>query len=136
MAEEKNLQAQDVEKQKIDQGEAERTRSGLAFVPRADIYETNEGVFVVCDMPGVDENSVDITLEKGILSINSYVTADQPKGHSLAYTEYQVGDYYRRFSVSNEIDQEHIEATVKDGVLRLKLPKVGPITKKIAVKAV
>jgi len=136
MAEEKSLQVQEVEKQEVDQSEAERTRSGLAFVPRADIYETNDDVFVVCDMPGVDENSVDITLEKNVLSINGYVTADQPKNHSLAYTEYQVGDYYRRFSVSNEIDQERIEATVKDGVLRLKLPKVTPTTKRIAVKAV
>jgi HSP20 family molecular chaperone IbpA len=58
----------------------------------------------------------------------------QPEGYDLAYAEYRVGDYQRSFSLSSQVDQEHIEATLKDGVLRLCLPKAGPTTKKIAVK--
>ncbi len=136
MAEEtKELQIQDTEKQEVAESGAERTRDRLAFVPRVDIYETDETIVVVADMPGIDENSVDITLEKNVLTINGYVEPVQPENYSLAYAEYRVGDYERSFTLSNEIDQDNIEATLKDGVLTLHLPKIGPTTKKIAVKA-
>jgi HSP20 family protein len=134
--ENKELQTQEVEKQEITTNGAERTRARKAYVPRADIFETRDAVVVVADMPGVDENSIDITLEKGVLSINGFVEQDQPDNYSLAYAEYEVGDYFRRFTLSNEVDQENIQATVKNGVLRLHLPKVGPAqAKKISVKA-
>jgi HSP20 family molecular chaperone IbpA len=134
--ENKELQTQEVEKQEITTNGAERTRARKAYVPRADIFETKDEVVVVADVPGVDENSIDITLEKGVLSINGYVEQDQPQSYSLAYAEYEVGDYFRRFTLSNEVDQENIQATVKNGVLRLHLPKVGPAqAKKISVKA-
>ena len=86
-------------------------------------------------MPGVSESAVDVTLEKNVLTINGYVNDETPEGYDLAYAEYRVGDYHRKFTVSNEIDQDNIEATMNDGVLRLHLPKVGPKTRKIAVKA-
>jgi HSP20 family molecular chaperone IbpA len=131
----KEIQVQDTEKQ-VAETEAERTRDRLAFVPRADIYETDEAIYVVADMPGVDESSLDITLEKGVLTLNGTVEPEAPEGYSLAYAEYRVGDYTRSFSLSNEIDQGAIEATLKDGVLRLTLPKVTEAqTRKIAVKA-
>lgn len=133
--ESREIQVQDTEKQ-VAETEAERTRDRPAFVPRADIYETDEAIVVVADMPGVDENSLDITLEKGVLTLNGVVDPETPEGYSLAYAEYRVGDYVRSFSLSDEIDQEAIEATLKDGVLRLTLPKITEArTKKIAVKA-
>jgi HSP20 family molecular chaperone IbpA len=136
MAEEtKELQIQDTEKQEVAETGAERTRDRLAFVPRVDIYETDDNIVVVADMPGVDESSVDITLEKNVLTINGYVEPVQPENYSLAYAEYRVGDYERSFTLSSEIDQDNIEATLKDGVLTLTMPKEGPTTKKIAVKA-
>jgi HSP20 family molecular chaperone IbpA len=103
-------------------------------VPRADIYEANDEIVVIADMPGVDESSVDITLEKNVLSINGCIEPPQFEDYSLAYAEYRVGDFERRFSLSNEIDQEKIEATMKDGVLTLRLPKVSPTTRKITVR--
>ena len=134
--ENKELQTQEVEKQEIATNGAERTRARKAYVPRADIFETKDAVVVVADMPGVDENSIDITLEKGVLSINGFVEQDQADNYSLAYAEYEVGDYFRRFTLSNEVDQENIQASVKNGVLRLHLPKAGPAqAKKISVKA-
>jgi HSP20 family molecular chaperone IbpA len=134
--ENKELQTQEVEKQEITTNGAERTRARKCYVPRADIFETKDAVVVVADMPGVDENSIDITLEKGVLSINGFVEQEQPDNYSLAYAEYEVGDYFRRFTLSNEVDQENIQATVKNGVLRLHLPKVGPAqAKKISVRA-
>ena len=131
----REIQVQDTEKQVVE-AEAERTRDRLAFVPRADIYETDAAIVVIADMPGVDENSLDITLEKGVLTLNGVVEPEASEGYQLAYAEYRVGDYVRSFSLSDEIDQESIEATLKDGVLRLTLPKITEArTKKIAVKA-
>ncbi len=136
MTEDTALDIQDIEKREVAETGAERTRDRLAFVPRADVYETDEGITVVADMPGVDENSVDITLEQNVLTINGYVESEQPEGLGLAYAEYQVGDYQRAFTLSDQIDREGIEAVVKDGVLRLYLPKVTEAQRrKIAIKA-
>ena len=136
MTNENELQVHDAEKQEIDETEAERTRDRKGFVPRSDIYEDGDHIFIVADVPGVDENSLEITLEKSVLTINGYVEPQAPEGYALAYAEYEVGDYQRSFKLSNQIDLDKIEATVKDGVLRLHLPKVGPAqAKKIAVKA-
>jgi HSP20 family molecular chaperone IbpA len=132
----KELQTQETEKQEITPNGAERTHARKAYVPRADIFETNDGVVVVADMPGVDENSVDITLEKNVLSISGFVEPNQPENYGLAYAEYEVGDYFRRFTLSDEVDQDNIQATVKNGVLRLHLPKAAPAqARKISVKA-
>lgn len=133
----KEVQVQESEKQEAATVEgAERTRETRCYVPRVDIYETDDNLVVVADLPGVNENSVDITLEKNVLTINGLVELAQPENYDLAYSEYGIGDYQRSFTLSNEIDQEKIEAMVKDGVLRLILPKAGPAkTRKIAVKA-
>ena len=132
----RDLQIQETEKREVAETDAERTRDRLAFVPRADIYETDDEIVVVADMPGVDVNTVDITLENNVLTINGYVELEQPEGYSLAYAEYRVGDYQRAFSVSDQIDRDGIGATVKDGVLRLHLPKITEArVKKIAIKA-
>jgi len=113
----------------------ERTRTRRTFVPVVDILETDKNIILVADMPGVDENSVDITLEKNVLSINGGVEEKTHEGHSLAYSEYRIGDFSRSFTLTDEIDKENIQAAVKDGVLRLTLPKAKPTTRKIAVKA-
>ena len=132
----RDLQLGEMEKRQVVESETERTRDRLAFVPRADIYGTDNEIVVVADMPGVDENSVDITLENNVLTINGYVEPEQPGERSLTYAEYQVGDYQRAFTLSDQIDREGIEATVKDGVLRLHLPKITEAkVKKIAIKA-
>ena len=134
MANETELQVQDAEKQEVEQGEAERTRDRKAFVPRVDIYEAGDEIVVVADMPGVNENTVEITLEKGVLSITGTVDPVPPEGYDLAYAEYEVGDFQRSFRLSDQIDQDKIAAHVKDGVLRLHLPKIGPAqARKIAV---
>jgi HSP20 family protein len=113
----------------------ERTRTGRVYTPVVDIYETPDSVVVVADMPGVDENAVDVTLEKGTLTIYGHVEPHLPAGYNLGYAEYGVGDFERSFSISNQIDSEHIEGSVNNGVLRLTLPKAGPAqTKKISIK--
>jgi len=104
--------------------EMERTRSRRTFVPRADIYETEKEITVLADIPGATEKTVDITLEKDVLSISAYVEPAIPSGVDIAYAEYEEGDYQRSFRLSGEIDRDKIEAVVSDGVLRLRLPKV------------
>ena len=114
----------------------ERIRNVKTFVPRVDIYETKDALFLIADMPGVDEKSVDVELEKNILTIAGRVTIDEVKEKSIVYSEYEIGDYERTFTLSDEIDHEKIFATVKNGVLRLELPKAEKVKpKKIAIKA-
>lgn len=132
-------QTQDLEVEKqemLETNDTERTRECPCFIPRADIYELDDKIVIVTDVPGADENSIDITLEKNVLTINAYVEPLRPEGYSLAYAEYEQGDYQRSFRLSNEVDQEHIVANIKDGVLYLELPKADTLkTRKISVKA-
>jgi len=127
----------ELDKQEITATEdSERTRDCRCFLPRADIYEVDDQIVIVADVPGANEDSIEVTLEKNILTLNAYVEPSFPEGYSLAFAEYEIGDYQRSFKLSNEIDRENIQATVKDGVLRLYLPKAGAaLTRKISVKA-
>jgi len=116
--------------------ETERTKTGKVFVPRVDIYETKEAIMLTADMPGVDEKSVDITLEKNVLTITGTVERHDFSEHAVAYSEYDVGDFERAFTISDEIDRDKIEAVVKNGVLRVTLHKAEKVkTKKIAIAA-
>jgi HSP20 family protein len=132
----KQDQTMEVQKQEeTPADEMERTRSRRSFIPRTDIYETESEIIVLADVPGASEKAVDITLEKNVLSITAYVEPAIPSGFEIAYAEYEEGDYQRSFRLSDEIDQDKIEAVVSDGVLRLRLPKFQEAkTKKIAVK--
>jgi HSP20 family molecular chaperone IbpA len=131
-----NDQIEQTGKQELQTSEGvERTRSGRVYTPAVDIYETAEAIVLVADMPGVDESSVDVTLEKGVLTIYGRVQPWQFEGHTLSYAEYGIGDYQRSFTISNQIDWNLIEGSVSNGVLRLTLPKTGPAqAKKIAIK--
>jgi HSP20 family protein len=106
------------------------------FTPQVDIYEIDNETVLLADMPGADETSVEVTLEKDILTIVGRVQNKPMEGFELAYAEYRVGDYKRTFKVSDEIDRENIKATVKNGVLRLVLPKAEKVkARKIEVQS-
>ena len=118
------------------EGAAERTRNRPVYVPRAEIRETAAGICVCVDMPGVAEKDVDITLEKNVLSITGSIEPELPEGLNLTYAEYAVGDYQRSFTLPNEVDRDGITASVKNGVLKLFLPRSGESkSKKITVNA-
>jgi HSP20 family molecular chaperone IbpA len=129
----KELQTQ--QKQEVETNEgAERTRAARCYVPRVDIYSVENGIVILAELPGVDENNVDITLEKGILTLNGYVSTAEPEGYELTYGEYGVGDFQRSFRLPDEIDQDSIEASISDGLLRVFLQKAPEAqAKKIAV---
>jgi HSP20 family protein len=117
---------QTIEMKQESDNTVERTRDRRVFSPRADIIETADHYLVVADIPGADENSVSITLEKNVLSIEAHTETAAPEGFSLILSEYGLGDFARSFVLSDQIDREKIEASVKNGVLRLVLPKSGP----------
>ncbi|MDD4356543.1 MAG: Hsp20/alpha crystallin family protein [Smithellaceae bacterium] len=114
----------------------ERIRNVKTFAPRVDIYENKESLFLLADMPGVDEKTVDIELEKNVLTIIGRVDNGRVNDATMMYSEYEIGDYERVFTLSDEIDRDKIVATVKNGVLRLELPKTEKVKpKKIVIKA-
>lgn len=114
----------------------ERTKPRRVFKPDVDIIERKDDTLLIADVPGVDEHSLDITLEKNIITIRGTVKPSIPDGFRLIYGEYEEGDYERAFTLSDEVDKDKIEATIKNGVLRLVLPKAAAAkTRKIAVTA-
>ena len=114
----------------------ERTRERTVFTPRTDIYEREDALVLVADMPGVDQNSVEINVDRRVLTVTGRVVPEQVADHRLAYAEYESGDFERSFTLTEEVDIEKIEATVRNGVLRLVLPKSEAAKpKKITVKA-
>lgn len=126
----------EVQKKEVALNEGlERTRSGKVYSPAVDIVERKEDILLIADMPGVDDKSLEITLEKDVLTLDGRVETKLPEGHRLLISEYGTGDYHRVFKLSDEIDREKIMATVKHGVLRLTLPKTEAVrTRKIPVR--
>lgn len=114
---------------------SESTRPRKVYSPAVDIVERKEDILLIADMPGVDDKSVEITIEKDVLTLDGHVGTKLPEGHRLLISEYDTGDYHRVFNLSDEIDKEKIMATVKHGVLRLTLPKTEAVrTRKIPVR--
>ena len=101
----------------------EDTRPVRTFVPNVDIRETDEALWLWADMPGADDDSIDLRLDNGQLSIRGKVSVEAYKELSPVYTEYNVGEFVRNFRVGNEVDVEQIQARIANGVLELKLPK-------------
>jgi HSP20 family protein len=101
----------------------EGTRPGRTFVPDVDIYETPEAMHLWADMPGVDEKSLHLNLADGVLTIEGQVAVKQYENLAPVYTEYNVGNYLRRFNLSSDVDADNITARVTNGVLHLELPK-------------
>jgi len=132
MAAEKELQVK--EKQQAQQ-QAESTRDIPVYIPDVDIYETQDALVMLVDMPGVAPQDVNIDLKDDTLTIRGTVS-DYGLGETPVLMEYGVGDYFREFTLGHYIDQSKIEATMKDGVLKLVLPKVDRAkARKIEVKA-
>jgi len=101
----------------------EHTRAGRTYVPDVDICETTNGLWLWADMPGVDERSIQVNLADGVLSIEGHVSLKDYENLSPVYTEYNIGNYARRFTLSSDIDAERIKARMTNGVLELELPK-------------
>lgn len=109
--------------EKKESAVAEATLPGRTYTPSVDISESEESLWLWADVPGVDENSIDVQLENNQLTIEGRVSLDEYPDLTPVYTEYQVGNFVRSFRVSESIDMDRIKAIVRNGVLELELPK-------------
>ena len=102
---------------------SEKTVPGRYYIPSTDVYETNDGLTLVMEMPGVDKDSVDVSLENDILRVDGRIDFARYRDAEPVYTEYNVGHFTRSFSLSDRVDRDGIAAKLNDGVLTLTLPK-------------
>lgn len=120
MADKQELQVQ--EKREVEKAQ-EQTRPMRAFLPTADIFETEDALTVVLEMPGVDRNNIDVNVENGVLMIEGRIDFSKYEDLQPVYSEYNIGPFRRSFRISSRIDQDKIRAEMRDGVITLTLPK-------------
>jgi len=127
MTEQTGKQLQIKEKQEVATP-AEQTRPGAVFSPNVDIYENDQAITLLADLPGVSTEDLEIDLRDSVLTLSGDVHPFESEGEQYLIAEYGVGRFYRQFTLSEVIDQERIDAKLKDGVLTLTLPKVEKAT--------
>ena len=120
MASQQDLQVQ--HKREVEKKQ-ETTVSWRTYLPVTDIFETDQALTVVLEMPGVDKDAVEVSVEDDILTIDGRIDYSKYEGLQPVYTEYNVGHYTRSFQLSSKIEQGNISAELKDGVMTLVLPK-------------
>ncbi len=98
----------------------EETRT---LTPPVDIFETENGLVVVADLPGVEKEKIDVNVEKNILTLKA--TPKHQLDKEIAGREYQLLPFFRQFQLSDAVDQSKISAEMKYGVLTIHLPKVA-----------
>ena len=123
------------EKQELST-DTEQTRPGPVYTPDVDIFESETDITLLADMPGVTTDRMTIDLRDDVLTLTGEAETDGEESEEPIVMEYGVGKYYRQFTLSEVVDQAKITAELKDGVLRLVLPKVEKATpRKIAISA-
>jgi HSP20 family protein len=117
-------QSLEVQQKKEVVTKGEKTVPARYYVPSTDIYETDDALQVVMEVPGVDRKNIDVKLENSELHVEARIDFTKYDGMEPLYTEYSVGHFARSFSLSQLIDQNNIAANLADGVLTLTLKKV------------
>jgi len=102
----------------------EQTRPGPVYTPAVDIFENDQAITVLADMPGVKAEDLKIDLRESVLTLSGHVMPREGPGEALVLREYRPGTFFRQFTLAESIDQSKIDARLTDGVLRLELPKV------------
>ncbi len=133
MAETKEIQA----KEKVEvSAPAEQIKPGPVFTPNVDIFETDREIVMLADIPGVKAEDLTIDLQDDTLTLTGEVKPVDRQNKEDILIEYQIGSYYRQFNLAELIDQNKIDATLSNGVLRLGLPKVEKARpRQITIKA-
>jgi HSP20 family protein len=102
----------------------EHTRHQEQYIaPPVDIYETQEGLVVLADLPGVAKEALEVRVEQNVLTIRGQARHGVP-GEAI-YREYDLVNFFRQFELSEKVDQSQITAELKSGVLTLNLPKAA-----------
>jgi len=134
MADTENKALQAKEKLEIT-GQAEQSRPGLVFNPTVDIFETDNEITLMADIPGAKAEDLNIDLHDSLLTLEVDVKSPEGPDEEDILREYRTGKYFRQFRLSQVIDQSKIDAELKDGVLGLRLPKVEAATpRRISVR--
>ena len=134
MSVDKNKEMQVKEKQEV--ASPEQTTPGPYYTPTVDIFETDNAITLLADLPGVKPEGLTIDLRDNVLTLTGEIAPFEKAQEEDLIIEYEVGKYFRQFTISNIIDQEKIEANLNDGVLNLILPKADKAQpRKIAVKS-
>lgn len=120
MAPQQELQVQ--QKREVEKKQ-ESTVPSRIFLPVTDIFETDQALTMILEMPGVDKENVDVSVENDVLTIEGRIDYSKYEGLRPVYTEYNIGNYARSFHLSSKIEQTGINAELRDGVMRLVLPK-------------
>ena len=108
------------EPQKIDREQAYPLRT-----PKTDIYETHDSFVIIAEVPGVETQNMDITLTNNILTLDARVTASHTDEQDPVYQEYIAGDFRRVFTLGDDINRDKIHASLKNGLVRITLPKAA-----------
>ena len=116
-------QALEVQEKKEVVSREEKTVPARYYVPNTDIYETDDAITVVLEMPGVERKDVEVRVEDDVVRVEGRIDFAKYEGLEPLYTEYNVGHFARAFSLSNKLDQNEITAQLDDGVLTLTLKK-------------
>ncbi|MAT97878.1 MAG: hypothetical protein CL608_12100 [Anaerolineaceae bacterium] len=106
----------------------------LVYSPDVDIIESDTGIDLKFDMPGVDQEQLDISIAKDVLTVVGHADLPPVEGYQYLYREFRGGDYRRAFRLPDAIDAQHVEATIKQGILTIHIPKAQRQT--VTVKAV
>jgi HSP20 family protein len=116
-------------------GAGEMTKTGLTFIPAVDIFETEGALTMLAEMPGVDPQGLHIDLKDNQISILGEVAELAGPQERTLVKEFETGRFFRQFNLSEVIDQNKISAHLKNGVLKLILPKIEKAKpRKIEVK--
>lgn len=121
-------QTQDIqarEKQEV-KSTSESTTPGRFFSPLVDIFEDDQALTIVADMPGVSSDNISIDLKEDVLALTGTPSFSIPDQEEVVLQEFETGKYFRQFRLSEAIDQVSIKAQLDHGVLRVTLPKVEP----------
>jgi len=114
----------------------ERAPLNPAITPLIDIHEAPDGLVLEADLPGASDSNVSIQLEDNVLVLHAKVPSPLPEGARVLHEEYHVGDFTRSFILSDEVERSRITAELKNGVLRLILPKAERAkTRRIEIKS-
>lgn len=106
------------------------------YIPRVDVSYNEQETLIVADMPGVDNEGVDVSVDGDVLTVTGTTNINIPEGFNLKWNEYKMGNYRKSFKMTESVDVNNISAVMKDGVLQLKLPnKKQAIPLKIKVKS-
>jgi len=103
----------------------ERTVPGRFYVPHTDVYETDDTLTVVMEVPGVRRDALDIALQDDVLRVEGRIDFANYEGMEPVYTEYNIGHWTRSFTLPDKVERERIDAKLEDGVLTLTLPKTA-----------